>query len=375
MNLSGVLTERRGRAAEEGRALFDDPANDALDALAREAALTIGSVASLISVLDGRRSFLRSEVGLPLSMVAGRRTPLLDALCLLVSGRGEPLVVADSQRHGEARVNRTMRRLGIRSCVGTPLLDPGGGVLGSFAVICEGQRVWEASEIELVRRLGAVAAGEVATRHEVWERDEPDVALVLEAVEEAFDDADSVDEALDATLRIVCAALGWDLAGVWVVDEDAEHLSCRGYWHPPARGLDSFAEVCRPLRFAGDEDMVGSAWTRREPIWSPELPPVDRFPRAGIAAGAGLGCGAWIPLIAAGRSLGTLELLAAEAGPIHARTVPQLTEIAGRIGELVAESEEAPEAWRGPANGPFRGLPAQDEWLIGGDAPTIRPRA
>ena len=64
--MSGVLTERRERAAETGRSLFDDPAADALDALAREAALTIGSVASMVSVLDGERSFLRSEVGLPL---------------------------------------------------------------------------------------------------------------------------------------------------------------------------------------------------------------------------------------------------------------------------------------------------------------------
>src|SRR6266540_2097242 len=123
------------------REALDGPALDVLDGLAREAALEIGSVACLISVLDGGRPFLRGEVGLPLTMVAGQETPLLDSLCLLVAGRRRPLIIEDAQRHSEARVSRTLRRLGIRSCLGFPL-SGGGRLLGSFCVIGDGQRCW-----------------------------------------------------------------------------------------------------------------------------------------------------------------------------------------------------------------------------------------
>jgi GAF domain-containing protein len=372
--VSGVLVQERTSTAEAGRALLDDPAADALDALAREAALTIGSVASLVSVLDGERSFLRGEVGLPLSMVAGRQTPLLDTLCLLAAGRTEPLIVADSQLHGEARVNSTLRRLAIRSCLGFPLIDDDGSVLGSFVVIGEGQRFWDGREIELVRRLAAVAAVEVSARLD-WQLEAPEPELLRAEVGEAFSFADGLEDALCGALQTVCEALGWDAAGAWLVEEDREELSCRGYWHAPARGLDSFAEICRPLRFGGNEDMVGTAWIRREPIWSPELPAGERFPRAGVATAAGLTCGAWIPLLAGSRSLGALELLAAEAKPLQARTVPQLIELGRRIGELVASFDGAPAAWKAAPNGPFRGLPAPEQWLPGGDSPTIRRRA
>ena len=347
----------------------------ALDAVARKAARSLGSVASLVSVLDGERSFLRAEVGLPQAMVATTRQPLLDRLCLLVAGRSEPLVVADVQRHGEARVNRTLRRLGIRSCLGFSLADGSGHALGSFVLIGEGQRLWESEEIDFAGLLAAIAADQVATEAGALEGDEPGALLVLDAVEEAFEYAGGLEQALDRALGSICAAFGWDLAGAWVVDDDGERLSCRGQWHSGAPGLGSLAEVCRPLRFEGNEDMVGSCWTRREPIWSPELPPGERFPRAGVTGAAGLTCGAWIPLLAEGRSLGAIELLATEATPRQARTVPQLNRIACRIGELIAEWDDAPEAWRGRVNGPFRGLPAQDEWMFGADAPTVRHRA
>lgn len=371
--MSGVLTQRRAGRAEAGPRRLGDPAAAALADLTREAALSIGSVAALVSVLDDHGSFLRAEVGLPLEMIAGRETPLLDALCLLVAGRTEPLVVADSECHDEARVNRTLGRLAIRSCIGQPLLDLAGRPLGCFVVIGEGPRLWAADEVHLVRRLAAEAAAGTAPSGS-WERDEPEPALLRAAVEEAIEDAGSLEEGLDEALQILATVLGWDVAGAWLVDEDGEWLSCRGYWHSPLRGPGAYAVICRALRFEGDQDMVGTAWTRRQPIWGPELPPGERFPRAGVARAAGLTCGAWIPLLAAGRSIGALELLAAEPTPLQARTVPQLIDLGRRIGECVARTAGAPRAWLGGANGPFRGLPEPELWRFGAAAPTIRPR-
>src|SRR4051794_23238471 len=133
------------------------PALDALDSLAREAALEIGGGARPLSPLPGGRAVLPREGGPPPSMVGGPGAPVLDSLCLLVAGHRGTLIIEDAQRHGEARAGRTLRRLGIRSCVGFPL-TPEDTVLGSFCVICDRQRCWQSEEVDLVRRLAAIAA-------------------------------------------------------------------------------------------------------------------------------------------------------------------------------------------------------------------------
>ena len=77
---------------------------------------------------------------------------------------------------------------------------------------------------------------------------------------------------------------------------------------PAVPDLDAFGEVCRGLSFGAGEDVVGSVWEKQEPIWSPELPPSSVFPRAAVAAAAGLSCALWIPLVAGLHPLGALRM-------------------------------------------------------------------
>lgn len=344
------------------------PALDALDGLAREAALEIGSVAALISVLEGGRPFLRSEVGLPLSMVAGQETPLLDSLCLLVAGHSAPLIVEDAQRHSEARVSRTLRRLGIRSCLGFPLVGDR-RVLGSFCVIGDGQRCWQRAEVEVARRLAGVAAVELAARLG-GPREELELDRLQARITESFVHSADLEQAVADALEALCRELAYDVAGAWIVDGDGAELHCAGHWHRASLDLEAFSEICRALRFAAGEDMVGTVWARQEAIWSPELPLASDFPRAAVAAGAGLSCGLWVPLQTDLQPLGALELLATEARPLHARTVSQMTDLGRQIAGLIAlrrDEDSLPSTWYGPgqdaaSRGPFTGLPQPGEF-------------
>jgi hypothetical protein len=343
-----------------------DPALDALEGLAREGALEIGSAACMVSVLDGGRPFLRAEAGLPLTMVAGQEAPLLDSLCLLVAGRTRPLIVEDAQRHSEARVSRTLRRLGIRSCLGFPL-SRADRLLGSFCVSGEGRRPWTSDEVELAERLASIATVELEARLRDTPRDELDIELdpLRASIDAAFAHTAELEEAVGNALEALCLELAFDVAGAWAVDGQGTELRCVGHWHRPSPDLDAFGEVCRELSFAAGEDVVGSVWEKQEPIWSPELPPSSVFPRAAIAAAAGLSCASWTPLVAGLHPLGALEMLAMEARPLHARTAPKMADLGCRLAELIAlrrDEEGLPSSRVGPAQGPtprgpFTGLP------------------
>jgi GAF domain-containing protein len=339
---------------------------DALDGLAREAALEIGSVAGLISLLEGGRPFLRAEVGLPLSMAAGQETPLLDSLCLLVAGHRGPLIIEDSQRHYEARVSRTLRRLGIRSCLGFPLVA-NDRALGSFCVIGEGQRCWQREEVDLAERLAGVAAAHLEARSRDVEPDDldPELDRLRAGVNDAFFHTAELEEAVAGALEALCRDLAYDVAGAWILDAEGSELECAGHWHRSSLDLEAFSEVCRGLRFRAGEDMVGHVWAKQEPIWSPELPLGGVFPRAAVASAAQLSCALWVPLVAGVHPLGTLEMLATEARPTHARTVQLVPDLGRQLAELIAlrrDEASLPSSWFPPGQmadrtGPFTGLP------------------
>jgi GAF domain-containing protein len=349
--------------------VLDRPALDALDGLAREAALEIGSVAALVSVLEGGRPYVRSEVGLPLSMVAGQETPLLDSLCLLVAGRRGPLIVEDAQRHSEARVSVALRRLGVRSCLGFPLLTDD-RVIGSFCVIGDSQRCWERAEVEQARRLAELATVELTARLGSPDGDDVELEVLCEKITQAFLHSAGLEDSLADALEAICRDLAFDVAGAWIADAEGAELQRAGHWHRDSLDIEAFSEICGGLRFAAGEDMVGAVWARQELIWSPDLPLASDYPRAAVAAAAGLSCGLWVPLQTDLQPLGTLELLAAEARPVHAKTVPQMPQIGHQLAGLIAlrrDEKALPSTWFGPAQdaasrGPFTGLPQPGEF-------------
>jgi serine phosphatase RsbU (regulator of sigma subunit) len=140
--------------------LLDSPAEPGFDRLTRLASRLLRAPVSLVSLVDDRRQFFKSALGLEEGV---RETPLSHSFCQHVVSSGEPLVVDDALTDARVAGNLAIAELGVRAYAGVPLVLPSGAVIGSFCVIDHVARTWTEEDVELLHEL----AGSVMTEIEL----------------------------------------------------------------------------------------------------------------------------------------------------------------------------------------------------------------
>ena len=146
--------------------LLDTPAEQAFDRLAKLAARILHTPVALVSLVDNNRQFFKSCLGLPEPWSRWRETPLTHSFCQHVVASGKPLVIADARCDPVLLDNLAIRDLNVIAYLGSPLILPGGQVVGSFCVIDSKPREWTNEEISIVRDLAASVMTEINLRHE-----------------------------------------------------------------------------------------------------------------------------------------------------------------------------------------------------------------
>jgi DNA-binding CsgD family transcriptional regulator len=159
----------------------------------------------------------------------------------------------------------------------------------------------------------------------------------------ATDDG-SVQEFL---LAAVGSTLGWDHAAVWQPGPDG-NLTCRGSWTPPGRfDLEPFEAQTRRLRLAPGEGLPGRVWQSGEPAWIPDVIRDPNFPRAEVAAVAGLHAALCFPVVGDGGPIAVVEAMTSsvqEPDPQLLATLESLGRQLGRFFERLAAERAARES-------------------------------
>ena len=150
--------------------LMDSPAEPSFDRITKLAAQGVSAPVSLISLVDDRRQFFKSLVGLGGAAGLARETPLSHSFCQYVVRSGMPLVVDDAPAHPQVCSSLAIRDLGVMAYLGMPIRSKGGFVLGSFCVIDTKPRKWLPDEIEQVREFANLVETEIALRAALLEK-------------------------------------------------------------------------------------------------------------------------------------------------------------------------------------------------------------
>jgi PAS domain-containing protein len=150
-----TLSDPTRLAVLRATGLMDEPSAPTLDQLTELGALTLGLPVVAITLLDDRRQFFASHVGLAAD--DEHDTPLSHSLCQHVVHTGTPLVVEDAIRDPVLAENGAVRVLGVRAYAGLPLVVDG-QVLGSFCSLDTAPRSWTTHELSVLTRLAALAA-------------------------------------------------------------------------------------------------------------------------------------------------------------------------------------------------------------------------
>ena len=159
MTHPAILDPARLQAVRD-TGLLDSSPEQAFDQFASLAALLLRAPLAFVTLVDERRSFWKSCIGVEPGQ--DRQNPVEDSFCQYVVADAAPLLVADTHLDPRTRDNPSVTSMGVRAWAGFPLVGPTGHVLGSFCVVDLVPRSWTADDVEVLRVLAGAASAQVA---------------------------------------------------------------------------------------------------------------------------------------------------------------------------------------------------------------------
>jgi PAS domain S-box-containing protein len=139
--------------------------------------------------------------------------------------------------------------------------------------------------------------GVVATTSDISARRRAEQRLAIQyAVTRLLSEANSVDEAASGILQAICDELGWDWAGLWLVNEAGDGLRSIATWEDLSGSLSTLTEASSSLNVTAGAGVIGRVWHKGVAEWMLD-PGQDRtFLRRGAAVEAGISSALAIPI-------------------------------------------------------------------------------
>src|SRR5262249_32674186 len=149
------------------------------------------------------------------------------------------------------------------------------------------------------------------------------------------------EAAAPKVLRAICESSGWVLGALWDSDEERGPLQCVALWC--ATPLGDFEAMTRELRFAPGVGLPGRVGAAREPAWLRDVVNDPNFPRAAVAAAAGLHAAAGFPIVVHRQILGVMEFFSTEEREPDTDLLSMMSHLGVQFGQF-AERTRARQA-------------------------------
>ena len=162
--MKNAIDDRSRLEAIKHSGLMDSLPQETFDRLTRLAARMLGTPVAAMTLVDDRRQFFASMIGLPSPLDEIREVPLSQSLCALVVSSGEALVIGDARNDPMFFDHKAVTELGVGAYAGIPVSLTDGRALGSFCAIDINPRVWSDDDLNGLRDLAAIATLEVEAR-------------------------------------------------------------------------------------------------------------------------------------------------------------------------------------------------------------------
>lgn len=156
-----IRNPARLAALDNTRLLDSDPEAE-LDAITMLASRMLNVPVALVSLVDHRRQFFKSAVGLQPPYDESRETPVADSFCQWVVSSSEGLMVADARSHPVLRTNRAICELGVIAYLGVPLSAATGETIGSFCAVDAKPHSWNEDDVAAMRDLAQLVDAHIS---------------------------------------------------------------------------------------------------------------------------------------------------------------------------------------------------------------------
>jgi diguanylate cyclase (GGDEF)-like protein/PAS domain S-box-containing protein len=121
------------------------------------------------------------------------------------------------------------------------------------------------------------------------------------------------NEVMPGIIEAMCTGLSFECGSHWSLDKDGALLQSNASWGEKTPGIAEFLALTRKMSVPSGVDLPGRAWAGHEPLVLTDLASEQGFSRTTAAQQAGLRGALALPIVAAGRTFGVVELFSAEA--------------------------------------------------------------
>ena len=152
--------------------LPDSEPEESFDRLTRLVTRLLSVPVALVSLVDDRRQFFKSQQGLGGWAGEKRQTPLTHSFCQHVVIDRAPLVIPDAENDPRVCNNLAIPDLGVKAYLGIPLILPSGHVIGSLCAIDTTPHEWSDNDVKTVSDSAEIVMNEIGLRREIGRRRE-----------------------------------------------------------------------------------------------------------------------------------------------------------------------------------------------------------
>ena len=168
-------------------------------------------------------------------------------------------------------------------------------------------------------------------------RQETDLVTLMQQVAISANEAQSLDEAFQTSLDLICAFTKWPVAHVYFrEDEQAPLLTPSTLWHlDNPEEFQTFRTLTEKTKFSPGVGLPGRVLAHGRATWIPDITQDLNFPRARMAGELGIRGGFAFPLLVGRTVMGVLEFFSRSVETPNPRMLEVMEIIGTQLGRVL----------------------------------------
>src|SRR5438128_2071538 len=141
------------------------------------------------------------------------------------------------------------------------------------------------------------------------------------------------NEIMPGIIEAIGTGLSFECGSHWSLDKDGALLQCTASWGENAPAIAEFLALTKKMSVPSGVDLPGRAWAGHEPLVLTDVGSEQGFSRTTAALQAGLHGALALPIVAAGRNFGVIELFSAGTIQPDDALMQLLKSLSSQIGQ------------------------------------------
>ena len=152
---------------------------------------------------------------------------------------------------------------------------------------------------------------------------------------EVLAEATDLQHAAPEILRRVCENLEWQIGAFWIVDAELHKLRCIAVWSKAEISGSAFEQATSSMLFAHGVGLPGRVWSSGRAVWIEDVVVDQNFPRAPVAAAAGVHGAIGFPVRLSGEVVGVVEFFTRDVVSPDADLLSTMSAVGNQLGQFI----------------------------------------